>query len=102
MLKRMEAEQLGSVQVSDSFKTIKTLDILSEAAKNEGGGVLPVLTQIGLGSALASSAASQMAANKPQEMGIEEKLKKLKSLFDGGLINVNEYELKKTKLLEDF
>jgi len=102
MLKRMEAEQLGSVQVSDSFKTIKTFDILSEAAKNEGGGVLPVLTQIGLGSALAGSAATQMAASKPQEIGIEEKLKKLKSLFDGGLINANEYELKKTKLLEDF
>ena len=64
MLKRMEAEQLGSIQVTDNFKTIKTLDILSEAAKNQGGGVLPIITQIGLGGALATGAAAQMAPTK--------------------------------------
>ena len=102
MLKRMEAEQLGSIQVTDNFKTIKTLDILSEAAKNQGGGVLPIITQIGLGGALATGAAAQMAPTKSENLGIEEKLKKLKSLFDAGLINANEYDLKKSKLLEDF
>ena len=102
MLKRMEAEQLGSIQVTDNFKTIKTLDILSEAAKNQGGGVLPIITQIGLGGALATGAAAQMAPTKSENLGIEEKLKRLKSLFDAGLINANEYDLKKSKLLEDF
>jgi membrane protease subunit (stomatin/prohibitin family) len=102
MLKAMEAEQLGSIQVTDNFKAIKTLDILNEAAKNEGGGILPIIAQVGLGGALATGAASQMAPSKPEELGIEDKLKKLKSMFDAGLINANEYDLKKSKLLEDF
>ena len=63
---------------------------------------MPIITQIGLGGALATGAAAQMAPTKSENLGIEEKLKKLKSLFDAGLINANEYDLKKSKLLEDF
>jgi membrane protease subunit (stomatin/prohibitin family) len=102
MLKRMEAEQLGAIKVADSFKTIKTLDILNEAAKNEGGGILPIITQVGLGGGLASSVASQIVPENQVNLSIEDKLRKLKSMFDAGLINENEYETKKAKLLEDF
>jgi membrane protease subunit (stomatin/prohibitin family) len=101
MLKKMEAEQLGSATITDSYKTIKTFEVLGDAAKNESGGVLPIITQIGLGGALAAGAATQMTPSNSQEQSLEEKLKKLKSLYDNQLINESEYQQKKSKLLED-
>ena len=75
--------------------------MLGDAAKNESGGVLPIITQIGLGGALATGAAAQMTPSNSQEQSLEEKLKKLKSLYDNQLINESEYQQKKSKLLED-
>ncbi len=101
MLKKMEAEQLGSTKVTEEYRTLKTLDILNKAAENTGGGVLPIITQVGLGSALSTGAASQMTPNTSQQMSVEEKLKKIKSLFDSGLITQEEFDQKRAKLLEE-
>lgn len=101
MLKRMEVEQLGSVNVTNEYKTVKTLDILNNAASNEGGGVVPFIAQVGMGHALAN-AASEKTTDSPNDLNsLESKLKKLKSLLDAKLISPEDYEKKKDKLLED-
>jgi len=101
MLKRMEVEQLGSVNVTNEYTTVKTLDIMNNAANNTSGGVLPIITQMNLGNTLANSSLDRIN-NNTETNNLESKLKKLKSLLDAGLINSQDYELKKTKLLEDF
>jgi len=100
MLKRMEVEQLGSVNVTNDYTTVKTLDILNNAANNASGGVLPVITQMNLGNTLANAAQDNLDKNTNAN-NLEAKLKKLKSLLDSGLINQQDFEAKKTKLLED-
>jgi len=100
MLKRMEVEQLGSVNVTNDYATVKTLDILNNAASNASGGVMPVITQMNLGNALANAAQDNLNKNTSAS-NLETKLKKLKSLLDSGLINQQDFEAKKTKLLED-
>jgi membrane protease subunit (stomatin/prohibitin family) len=101
MLKKMEAEQLGSTRVTEEYRTLKTLDILNKAAENTGGGVLPIITQVGLGNALSNVAASQMTQSPKQQTSVEEKLKEIKSLFELGLITQSEFDQKKAQILED-
>lgn len=101
MLKRMEVEQLGSVNVTNEYKTIKTFDILNNAANNQGNGILPVITQIGMGSALANTASEKMAEAPNDLNSLESKLKKLKSLLDSGLISQDDYDKKKDKFLSE-
>ena len=101
MLKRMEVEQLGSVNVSNEYMSVKTLDIMNNAANNTSGGAFPIITQMNLGNSLANSNFDKLNNNSDAN-NLETKLKKLKSLLDAGLINPNDYESKKSKLLEDF
>jgi membrane protease subunit (stomatin/prohibitin family) len=96
MLKKMEAEQLGSVNVTDSYRTIKTFNALEAAASNPGGGAVPVIAQMGMANGLISSISSQ--AN-PASQEIEERLLKLKRLLDAQLINQDEFDKKKSEIL---
>jgi membrane protease subunit (stomatin/prohibitin family) len=61
---------------------------------------MPVITQMNLGNALANAAQDNLNKNTSAS-NLETKLKKLKSLLDSGLINQQDFEAKKTKLLED-
>jgi membrane protease subunit (stomatin/prohibitin family) len=101
MLKRMEVEQLGSVNVTNEYATVKTFDILNNAANNQSGGVMPIIAQMGMGNALANTASEKMSGQSDAN-NLESKLKKLKGLLDSGLITQEDYEKKKTKFLEDF
>jgi membrane protease subunit (stomatin/prohibitin family) len=101
MLKRMEVEQLGSTNVTNEYATVKTLDILNNAANNQAGGVMPIIAQMGMGNALTNAASEKMNVQSDAN-SLESKLKKLKALLDSGLITQEDYEKKKTKFLEEF
>lgn len=102
-LQRYEVEQLGSTQVTDSYKTIKALDALQMAASNEGGGVGALAAQVGLGAALGVSAAnhssSAIGTEKLSKDEIFDSLKKLKDLLDIGVLTQEEFLAKKTEIL---
>jgi membrane protease subunit (stomatin/prohibitin family) len=98
MLKKMEAEQLGSVNVTDSYKAIKTFNALEAAASNPGGGALPVIAQMGMANGLMSGVSSQISNTSP---GVEERLFKLKKLYDSQLISQDEFDKKRSEILGD-
>lgn len=100
MLKRMEVNELGNVNVTNEYKTVKTLDVINNAAMNPGGGVVPVIAQMGLGNQLNDST-EQMASGANDLNSLESKLKKLKNLLDSGLISKDDFEAKKNKLLDE-
>ena len=93
------------------YQTERSFDALQAAAENESG-ISGTLLSGGLGLGMGLGAGQQMANTVNQNTNpniqnnqsdnlnnIEEKLLKLKKLFDSGLINEKEYQDKKTQLL---
>ena len=93
------------------YQTERSFDALQAAAENESG-ISGTLLSGGLGLGMGLGAGQQMANTVNQNTNpniqnaqsnttnnIEEKLLKLKNLFESGLINEKEYQDKKTQLL---
>ena len=100
--KRMEVQQLSSVGVNESYKTIKSLEILGTAANKDGGGFASIVgAGLGLGAGLQMG--SQVAANTmpSEENDPVAKIRKLKRMLDEGLITEEEFSEKKQSLLRD-
>lgn len=107
MAKRMEAEQLSSVNLSQSYVTMKTLETLDKAAAANGnlGQILGAGLGLGVGFGGGVPLGQQMANNMslnaaPPADDTMGKLKKLKELFDNGLIDESEYASKKKAILD--
>ena len=107
MAKRMEAEQLSSVNLSQSYVTMKTLETLDKAAAANGnlgqmlGAGLGLGVGFGGGVPLGQQMANNMSLNAaPPADDTMGKLKKLKELFDNGLIDESEYASKKKAILD--
>lgn len=100
MLKRMEVDQLASAPVTDNFKTVKSLDILHEAASNPAGGIAPLVMQAGFAAGMGNAIAKETLATSPQD-SIETRLSKLKLLLEKGLISQADFDKKKNELLTE-
>jgi membrane protease subunit (stomatin/prohibitin family) len=109
--KRMEVQQLSSVQVGAGYATVKNYEVLQTAAENAGaaGGMMGSAVGMGLGFGAGFPLGNQMAQsviqNSPSvvqnaESKIMETLKTLKQLHEQGLLTVEEYSAKKAKILE--
>jgi len=109
MYKTFEAKELSNVELGESFSTLKSFEILKDAANNESdGGVGSMMSAgIGLGAGfpLGQQMGQNMNVNPPQSDNtsndISSKMKQLKVLLDEGLISEDQFKEKQSKLLED-
>lgn len=109
MAKKMEMQQLGSVQVGQGYVTAKSLEIMSDAAKNQGGAgaVMGAAAGIGLGvgagipiaNSMAQTIAPAASATPQSPSLLVERLQAIKTMLDNGLITQEEYNRKKSEIL---
>ena len=108
--KRMEMQQLSNVQVGQGYLTAKSFDVMQEAAKNTGaaGAVMGAVTGIGLGmgaaapmtQTISNSVQSGIAPAAPADSPVV-RLEMLKQMYEKGLLSQDEYEQKRTKIIND-
>ena len=102
----MTAENLAAKEVGLSYTEAQQVEALRDAARNEGG-LAGAGVQMGAGLSLGQAltgvagASAGQAAPVTGEDDITAKLQKLKTLFDGGLIDEDEFKAKKAALLEE-
>lgn len=106
--KTLEAKELSKVQVGGAFNTIKTFEVLNNAAENpaEGVGVGAMLgAGIGLGAGLplGSQLGQKLDINEKQNTAQDptDRLKKLKDMLEQGLITEEQFNLKRDEILKD-
>jgi membrane protease subunit (stomatin/prohibitin family) len=91
----MSAEAQAAEAAGVSFTQMQQLAAMRDAAKNEGAGGMAMAMGVGMGfGGIAQQTATQPAPDDPAL-----KLKKLKSLFDQGLITQEEFDAKKRDVL---
>ncbi len=97
----MTAENLAAKEVGLDYTQVQQLGALRDAAKNEGlaGAGLQMGAGFQLGN-MVMQQSNQQQQQQNQNEDIAPKLQKLKELFEQGLITENEYNAKKTELLE--
>jgi len=114
--KKMEVQQLSSLQVGAGYAAVKNYEVMQTAAGNTGaaGGMMGTAVGAGLGFGAGLPLGNQMAQsviqNSPPppsappaetaENKIVESLKTLKSLHEQGILTDEEYNAKKAKILE--
>lgn len=102
---KMRAEKLSQVQVNNNYQTIRNLDIMEAAANNQNGvAAAGMSTGLGLGAGINMFSAAMQQNNQPQQQQStaqtpEERLAKLKKLFDAGLITDDEFKAKRLEIL---
>lgn len=106
--KTLEAKELSKVKVGGAFNTIKTFEVLNNAAENpaEGVGVGAMLgAGIGLGAGLplGSQLGQKLDINEKQDTSQDptDRLKKLKDMLEQGLITEEQFNLKRDEILKD-
>lgn len=111
---KMRVSQLGQVHASDTYKSVRSFDVMDNISQNEGsmGGMMSNAIGLGAGLGVGTNLGNQMSAqiNQSTQSGmvasgsesIEDKLLKLKRLLDMGMINQGDFDMKKQKLLDDF
>ncbi len=106
------AEAIAAEKAGIDYTKMQQLEALRDAAKNEGGiaGIGAGLgAGVGLGQAMmggqnipgATSPTQPVTQHVTTQPSIEERLKKLASLKDGGLISEAEYESKRQEILAE-
>jgi membrane protease subunit (stomatin/prohibitin family) len=97
------AEAIAAEKVGLDYAKMQQLEALRDAAKNESGlagAGVGIGAGVGLGQAMAGGMVSQQQqASAPQDQA--SRLKKLKDLFDSGLINEEEYAAKKSSIIDE-
>ncbi len=106
--KTLEAKELSKVKVGGAFNTIKTFEVLNNAAENpaEGVGVGAMLgAGIGLGAGLplGNQLGQKLDINEKQNTTQDptDRLKKLKDMLEKGLITEEQFNLKRDEILKD-
>jgi membrane protease subunit (stomatin/prohibitin family) len=109
--KKMEAEQLSSINVGGAYTAVKSFETLKTAAENtsDGGGAVGGMlgAGIGLGAGLpiGQQLGQQMNVNTPQQTAQDDspklRLEKLKALFDDNLITEEDFNKRKTEILSE-
>lgn len=94
-----EAQAAGTAGVT--YAQMQQLEAMKEAAKNPGGGA-GMIMGIGVGAGLGQNVAAGLGNIGSGSDDPALKLKKLKDLFDQGLITSDEYEAKKKEILAKF
>lgn len=109
--KKMEVEQLSQTQISPSYNTIKSFDVLEKAAENESGtagGMMAGGLGLGMGMGVGVPLGQQVGqAALPSQVDNQsgnnddpiEKLSKIKKMLEMELISEAEYEAKKKEIL---
>jgi len=103
-----ERSSMGAIGDMARFTQYKTAKAIGDAAKNPGdmGGAMGAGLGAGLGMAMAqgmaqAAQAQAPAAAAPAQPSPEDRLAKLKNLFDKGLISQDEYEAKRKEILAE-
>jgi membrane protease subunit (stomatin/prohibitin family) len=108
MAKRMEMNILGATPVGQGYVTVKSLEIMKEAAQNPSaaGGILAAGAGLGMGMGagfpIGQQISQSMSVQAAQGLDPQDpvaKLSKLKSLLDAGLITQEEFATKKAQIL---
>jgi membrane protease subunit (stomatin/prohibitin family) len=110
--KTLEARELSKVQVGGAYNTIKSFEVLNNAASNESGGAMGAMIGAGIGIGVGLPIGGQMAqhmnvsgatsTDSTGENNPMEKIRKLKAMMDEGLITKEQFEKKRDQLLDDF
>lgn len=99
------AEQAAAVAANMNYAQLQQLEALRDAAKNEGGAAgagVSLGAGVGLGQALMGSMQPQPApTQQSSQPTLENRLLKLKSLLDQGLINQEDFEKRKNQILSE-
>tara|TARA_B110001469_G_C9638779_1_gene320803 strand:- start:49 stop:1056 length:1008 start_codon:yes stop_codon:yes gene_type:complete len=104
--KTMEARELSKVQVGGAFQAIKSFEVLNTAAENPGdgggmGGMLGAGIGLGAGLPIGQQLGQQVnvAETKTTSEDPAARLKKLKVMFDEGLITEQQFNSKRDEIL---
>ncbi|WP_106793660.1 SPFH domain-containing protein [Aquimarina sp. Aq78] len=113
----MSAEAQAMKELGVSYQDYQQLEALKNMAKNEGGGNIGMQMGAGLGmgqmlgnmmnnqgqqSTPQQNTPPPQPESQPQNDDPVQKLEKLKKIFDAGLIDEQEYKLKKQEILSQF
>ncbi len=110
MHKRMEMQQLSNVQVGQGYVTAKSFEVMQEAAKNTGaaGAAVGAATGLGLGIGAAIPMTQTMTNSMQQGANTNsavdsplERLELLKKMFEKGLLTQEEYDQKRSKIINE-
>ena len=117
MSKRMEMEQLGSVQIGQGYVAARSLDVMQTAASNGGttGAMLGAAAGMGFGVGMGFPMGQQMATavNAPAALAPAPvpavqnnsnpiaKLTMLKQMFEAGVLSEAEYSEKRAAIIEN-
>lgn len=109
MYKTFEAKELSNVELGESYATLKSFEVLKDAANNESDGSVGSMMSAGIGLGagfpLGQQMGQNMSVNPPQSDNtsndISSKMKQLKDLLDEGLISEDQFKEKQSKLIED-
>lgn len=91
-----KATSYAAHEAGISYKDMRQLDALSDAANNEVGA-----SGVFLGANVGQVLATNMVGSLGQSNSIEDRLRQLKTFFDSQLITKEEYEKKKQAILEE-
>ena len=108
--KTFEAKELSKVELGQSYASIKSFEILRDAANNESDGGVGAMMSAGIGLGAGFPLGKQMGENMTVDNDVDSnntstndvgsKLKELKNLFEEGLINEEQYKEKQSELLD--
>lgn len=99
------AEAQAAEAAGLNYAKVQQLEAMREAAKNEGGGAglgMGLGAGMGFGQMMAGAMGNQVQQSVGQTATTDEttnRLRKLKELFDGGLISQEEFSAKKQEIL---
>lgn len=106
----MRAEKLGQVNIGAGYQAIRNFDIMEAAANNQNGAAaagMGVGMGLGAGMNMAQMMGGMMQQQTPQSVPVntvqspEDRLIKLKKLFDAGLLEESEYKAKRLEVLSE-
>lgn len=108
--KTMEARELSKVEIGDSYRTIKSFEVIQSAAENPSEGTVGSFLGAGLGIGAGLPIGTQIGSEvnitssrgEPRSNGdnVPTKLRRLRALLDEELITQDDYEKKKSEILE--
>ena len=107
--KTLEARELSKTKTSDSYTTIRSLDIMDKAASNDSGtgqglgAMLGAGLGIGAGLPLGQKIGESVNSSSKSEgkTSLGDKLRELKSLFDEGLITDEQFNKAREQILNE-